>query len=454
MTTQSSKSSSNWILKALGELCGATLDEVCSLVHKRYDVSKQRVRDQLYYLESTGKVSSVPLILGSTVRKLYCLPEHQDQVKKLIQKVSGEITSFLEGKLAVVTPEIIEYSKNRLSNASVGLIRMVLNLLTYKKEVGRLPFLTSKNKIAYFYFLNTKRSQVEVHLNNLALYFEKNKYSNATLASRSLGVELNEASYFLRHLAYLGQLNVMIAGYIPDYGRCTFLFYVPGYMEVVEKRHKIEREREYIEHSATMFEFLANQMKLENKTDVIEDSCKTLQICIEKGILRGRDLDKLAIGCFVLSLRKRSISASVAEVLKHLQVLDIGSISEYHVLAIEKVIAQELGLSLHHFPKYKQYIEKFIDGLKLPDEEKQVLMQKGLEVFSCIPQRFIIGKRPSTVAAATIYASANILREIMKYDSPWITQTELSTISGVTEVSIRNHYHVIERFYKHAKGSG
>jgi len=451
MATQSSKSSSNWILKALGELCGATLDEVCSLVHKRYDVSKQRVRDQLYYLESTGKVSSVPLILGSIARKLYCLPEHQDHVKKLIQKVSSEIITLLKGRLVVVAPELIEYSMDKIRNASFGFIRMVLNLLVYKNEIGRLPFLTSKNRIAYFYFLSTKRPQIEVHINNLEIYLEKHKYCNATLASRNLGVELNEASYFLRHLAYLGQLNLMVSGYISEYGRYTFLFYVPGYIEVVEKRHKIEREREYIEHSATIFEFLATQMKLENKAEVINDSCMLLKTCIEKGILRGRDLDKLAIGCFVFSLRKRSISASVTEVIRHLQVLDVGIISEYPILAIEKAIARELELSLHHFPQYEQFIKKFLNALILPDDKKRILMQKSFEIFSCVPRRYIVGKRPSTVAAATLYAAVNILREIMKYDSPWITQTEISTISGVTEVSIRNHYRIIEQFYKKGK---
>lgn len=417
-------------------------------------MSKQRVRDQLYYLESTGKVSSVALILGTVVRKLYCLPKHRDQVEKLIHDVSTEIKSFLKGRLVVVTPELFEYSKDRLDNANIGLVRMVLNLLTYENKIGRLPFLTSKNRMAYFYFLNTKKFQVMDHLNNLWLYFEKNKYCNATLASRSLGIELNEASYFLRHLVYIGQLNAIVTGYISEYGRCTFVFYVPGYREVVEKRRKIERENEYIDYSAKIFDFLVNQMKLENKADAIENSCRILRVCIEKGILRGRDLDKLAIGCFVLSLRKQGISATVAEILEHLQVLDVGNISKYHILAIEKVIAQELGLALHHFPRYKHYIERFVNDLNLPHEEQQILMQKSLEVFSCIPRSFIVGKKPTTIAAATIYAAANILREIMKYGSPWITQRELSTVSDVTEVSLRNHYRTIEAFYKTTRGSG
>jgi transcription initiation factor TFIIIB Brf1 subunit/transcription initiation factor TFIIB len=87
----------------------------------------------------------------------------------------------------------------------------------------------------------------------------------------------------------------------------------------------------------------------------------------------------------------------------------------------------------------------------VPDDKKRILMQKSLEIFSCVPRRYIVGKRPSTVAAATLYAAVNILREIMKYDSPWITQTEISTVSGVTEVSIRNHYRIIEQFYKKGK---
>jgi len=444
---------SEWILEALGELPGQTLGEVCSLVHKRYGLSKERARDRLYYLQSIGRVSAVDLSLGSIVRKLYCLPEDKDRVKKQIETLSTGIVSFLERRLAVVTPELIEYSRDRVADVSIGEVRLVLNMLVCRGEAGRLPFLTSKNKIAYFYFLNKKRSMIEDYLDNLTRYLGKNKYANATLASRGLGVELNEASYFLRHLVYLGQLNVMVGGYISEYRRCIFIYYVPGYREVLEKRHKIEREREYIEHSATIFEFLVNQMSLENKTDVINDSCKVLQLCIEKGILRGRDLDKLAMGCFVLSLRKRNVSVSVAEVLRHLEILDVGGISEHDILTAEKVIAQELEMPLHHFPEHKHYIERFVNGLKLSNEEKRILMQTSLEVFSCVPQRFITGKRPSTLAAATIYAAVNILREIAKYGSPWITQTELSIVSGVTEVSIRNYYRIIEGFYKDSKGS-
>jgi len=365
--------------------------------------------------------------------------------------VSDGILSLLAQRLVVVTPELVEYSKSRLKDASTGLVRMVLKSLVFKNEIGRRPFLTSKNRIAYFYFLSKNWPMIDQYLSKLIDYLNRKKYATASSVARDLGLELKTAAYFLRHMAYLGELNMIMTGYIPQYGRCAFIYYVPGYREVVDKRHQLERQREYIEHGKMMFEFLAEQMTLEDKHSVIREACKVLRLCIKKGILRGRDLDKLAAGSFIFSLRKLKESVSVAEVHKRLQILDVGGISQKDMLSAEKVIAQELEIPLHHFPRHRRYIQRFVKHLELTNEEKNLLARKSLEVFSCIPRKFLLGKSPSTVAAATIYVASIILREKMKYDSPWITQSELSIVSGVTEVSIRNHYRAIEQFYKSSK---
>jgi len=453
MKSHSNIFSSDWILETLSELRVATLDDVWSFVHKRHDSNKDQVRERLYYLESTGRVSAVGLILGSTLRKLYCLPKNEDHVRKLVETVSNEIISILEQRLVVVTPELLESSKNKFGDTSIGLIRIVLNSLVDRCEVARLPFLTIKNTVAYFYFLKTKTSIIENHLCNLMQYFNKKKYSNATVASRELGIEVKETSYFLRHLADLGHLNMMVAGYIPEYRRCIYIFYIPGYREVVENRQQIERERWYIDHFTAVYEFLASQMKIENKSGVIENSCKVLQLCIQKGLSRGRDLDVLAIGSFIISLRNLNISASVIEVLKHLKVMDFKHVSEHNVLAIEKIIAQTLDMKLHHFPDLMRYIDKFVSGLSIPEKEKPILMEKSMKVFSSIPQKFIVGKKPSTIAAATIYVAAIALQKVMKYGVRLITQKELSIVANVSEVSIRNYYPAIEGFYNESKGS-
>jgi transcription initiation factor TFIIIB Brf1 subunit/transcription initiation factor TFIIB len=452
--TQKNEFPSQSVLQALETVHGATLDEVCSTVSKKSNFKRETIRERLYYLESMDKVSAITFTLGSVVRKLYCLPRHVAEVTEFVEVVTSDILSFLEERLVVVTPELIEHSRSRLHDPSVGLIQMVLKSLVYKKEIGRRPFLTSRNRIAYFYFLWKNASLVEELLCSLSEYLKRKKYANATIVARDMCIELRVAAYFLRHLSYLGELNVAVVGYVAQYGRCVFIYYIPGYKEIVDERHRIERQAEYMEQAKIMFESLTEQMVLEDKQKVILEASEVLQACIKKGILQGRDLNKLAAGAFIFSLRKLGESASASEIRKHLDALDIGFVSEKGILSTEKIIAQELGIPLHHVPKYRLYIQRFVNSLKIKQEEKKILEQKSLEVFTCLPNRFVMGKKPSTIAAAVIYVAANVVREGLEPPSMFVTQDELSTVSGVTEVSIRNHYRAIEEFYRKYKSEG
>jgi transcription initiation factor TFIIIB Brf1 subunit/transcription initiation factor TFIIB len=446
------KPPSESIFEALEILQGATLQDVCSYISKNYGFQKQVIRDRLYYLESSNKVSAITITLGNTIRKLYCLPIHREQIMKLFEIIRSEVISFLDQRLVAVTPELIEYLRSKFKNASIGFIQLVLKSLVFKNEISRLSFLTSKNRIAYFYFLSKNTSLIDKHLNDISDYVQKNKYTNATTVASNLNVEVKLAAYLLRHLSYRGELNIMVEGYTVRYGQFTFIYYIPGYKEVVDKRHQIERQTEYFEHAKILFYFLAEQMTLRNKQEVILKACETLKICLEKGILQGRDLNKLAAGAFVFSIRKLNESASVSEVRKHLEALDIGFISEADILSTEKVIAQKLGMPLHHIPQHRVYIQKFVNALKIPENEQEILVQKSMEIFECLPSHFIFGKKPSTIAASVIYAAAMLIQESIKPNFLRVTQDMLSAVSGVTEVSIRNYYKIIERFYRISKG--
>jgi len=446
------KPPSESIFEALEILQGATLQDVCSYISKNYGFQKQVIRHRLYYLESSNKVSAITITLGNTIRKLYCLPIHREQIMKLFEIIRSEVISFLDQRLVAVTPELIEYLRSKFKNVSIGFIQLVLKSLVFKNEISRLSFLTSKNRIAYFYFLSKNTSLIDKHLNDISDYVQKNKYTNATTVASNLNVEVKLAAYLLRHLSYRGELNIMVEGYTVRYGQFTFIYYIPGYKEVVDKRHQIERQTEYLEHAKILFYFLAEQMTLRNKQEVILKACETLKVCLEKGILQGRDLNKLAAGAFVFSIRKLNESASVSEVRKHLEALDIGFISEADILSTEKVIAQKLGMPLHHIPQHRVYIQKFVNALKIPENEQEILVQKSMEIFECLPSHFIFGKKPSTIAASVIYAAAMLIQESIKPNFLRVTQDMLSAVSGVTEVSIRNYYKIIERFYRISKG--
>jgi hypothetical protein len=128
------KPPSESIFEALEILQGATLQDVCSYISKNYGFQKQVIRDRLYYLESSNKVSAITITLGNAIRKLYCLPIHREQIMKLFEIIRSEVISFLDQRLVAVTPELIEYLRSKFKNASIDFIQLVLKSLVFKNQ--------------------------------------------------------------------------------------------------------------------------------------------------------------------------------------------------------------------------------------------------------------------------------------------------------------------------------
>jgi transcription initiation factor TFIIIB Brf1 subunit/transcription initiation factor TFIIB len=436
-------------LKTFG---GATLGEICFHISKKHGIKKETVRDKIYYLESVEKISIITIQLANVARKIYCLPDHKINVKQIIEKVEGEIISFLSNHTVAVTPELMEVAKKVLNGLSPNIVQIVLRSLVFKGKINRFPFLTSKNRIAYFYFLDERTSQIRTYIDNLVAYFKKNKCANVTTIARIISTEKRLAAYLLQHLLLLGELNRIMIGYIPEYSRSAFIYYVPGYKESVTSWYRAQREEKYLEHSKAIFDSLAEKIPLQNPEKVVSEARHVLQSCIKRGILRGRSLDELIISCFIFSLRKIGESVTVTEVHKHLETLGIRFVSPKALLATEKVIAEELEESFRHFPAYEGYVHRFVADLKISQDAKEMLLEKSREILSCIPRHFLIGKKPATIAAAVIYAAVSADKSSLKSLYHNLSQDEISSVSSVTTVSIRNRYRLIEQFYKNYVG--
>lgn len=210
--------------------------------------------------------------------------------------------------------------------------------------------------------------------------------------------------------------------------------------------------REHVSYARTIIGALAQSIPLENKVRIPADALDIFQCSLKRGILHGRSLDELIASSFMFSLRRLGESVSVQELRQRLHVLGLEHISEKALLSTEKVIAQELGESLLHLPKHANYIKKLVSKMQLMEEEKEVLARRSLEILGCVPHRYLMGKKPLTIVAAILYAAVDLSadegeplpgRHLLK-----VTQDEISEVSGVSSVSIRNHYARIEQYAK------
>lgn len=113
--------------------------------------------------------------------------------------------------------------------------------------------------------------------------------------------------------------------------------------------------------------------------------------------------------------------------------------SEYNVeknkvIQGSKYIKRNAGLKFHPEDP-ENFIDILMERLELDEHEEQIesLSEKILRIVSDNSD-FPIGKSPKSIAAAAIYSAGRLLNDVK------LTQEEVSNISNVSKVTIRNTY--------------
>ena len=144
---------------------------------------------------------------------------------------------------------------------------------------------------------------------------------------------------------------------------------------------------------------------------------------LDEDLLPGRSIEGVATAALYAAARQAKTPRSIDEVA------NVSRIDEMEFKRTYRYIVRELGLEVQPADP-ASYLPRFTSELDLPDEverrARELLNNAGKEGVTS-------GKSPVGLAAAAIYAASLLTNEK-------VTQSEVSAVTDVSEVTIRNRY--------------
>jgi transcription initiation factor TFIIB len=141
-------------------------------------------------------------------------------------------------------------------------------------------------------------------------------------------------------------------------------------------------------------------------------------------LLPGRSIEGVATSALYAAARQAGTPRSLDEIAS------VSRVGKDEIARTYRYVVRELGLEIQPADP-EQYVPRFASELDLSDEAERRardLLQTAKE------QGVHSGKSPVGLAAAAIYAAALLTNEK-------VTQSEVSEVANISEVTIRNRYH-------------
>ena len=161
-----------------------------------------------------------------------------------------------------------------------------------------------------------------------------------------------------------------------------------------------------------------------NLPDSIEEEASRIYtMAVQKGLVRGRSMEQVVAGTMYITCKRNDCPRTLEEIS------EVTGLDKKEVAKNSRFVARQLNIKVLPVSPVT-YIARFASDLKISaaTQTKAVkLIEKAQKVG------LTSGKSPKGIAAASIYVSS-LLNEERK------TQSKISEISGVTEVTIRNRY--------------
>ena len=144
---------------------------------------------------------------------------------------------------------------------------------------------------------------------------------------------------------------------------------------------------------------------------------------LEDDLLPGRSIEGVATASLYAAARQASNPRSLDE-MTH-----VSRVERMELTRTYRYIIRELGLEVAPADP-ESYVPRFCSGLDLSDETER----RARELIDAARADGILsGKSPVGIAAAAVYAAALLTNEK-------VTQSEVSDIADISEVTIRNRY--------------
>ena len=154
-----------------------------------------------------------------------------------------------------------------------------------------------------------------------------------------------------------------------------------------------------------------------------EEAAKIYNEAIQKNLVRGRSIESVVAGVVYAACRRQNIPRTLEEISEAsgFEKKDIGRSYRY--------IIRELDIKI--LPSNPvDYVSRFASILKYSPETQS----KGIQILSkSLSLDLTSGRGPIGIAAAALYVAGLLEGERR-------TQRDISEVSGVTEVTIRNRY--------------
>jgi len=150
---------------------------------------------------------------------------------------------------------------------------------------------------------------------------------------------------------------------------------------------------------------------------------------VENGLTRGRSMESSTASALYISCRQFGIPRTLEEMA------DVTKYNKKELGKSYRVMARDMGI---HLPPVNamDYVPRFTSLLGLPG---RVGTKAGAILREVIDEGMGSGRGPAGIAAAAIY-TACVLEDAKR------TQKEISEITGVTEVTVRNRYKDIAEY--------
>ncbi|MDH4214441.1 MAG: transcription initiation factor IIB [Candidatus Thorarchaeota archaeon] len=155
-----------------------------------------------------------------------------------------------------------------------------------------------------------------------------------------------------------------------------------------------------------------------------EDAARMYRKLIAGRLWRSRSIDATAAAAVYAACRHRGSPRSIEEIAEHSRENKKKISAHYRMLVTKLKLRMPISSPA-------MYVPRFISELHLPTEVQCTTMdilERAKEV-----RGLVTGRDPRGLAAAAIYVAAII-------NDCRVTQRDISRISGVTEVTIRNRY--------------
>ncbi len=144
---------------------------------------------------------------------------------------------------------------------------------------------------------------------------------------------------------------------------------------------------------------------------------------LDEDLLPGRSIEGVATASLYAAARQAGVPRSLDEVER------VSRVEKMELTRTYRYIIRELNLEVKPADP-ESYVPRFASDLELSDEVER----RARELIEAARQDGILsGKSPVGLAAASVYASALLCNEK-------VTQSEVSEVADISEVTIRNRY--------------